>query len=103
MGLPAWTRAGVSKKSLHTDFDTSLTLCRVLCDFVDTLFDTPGREAQEDLFETFWAFRAHRGSALLYMPVPIAKKTEFKIRMFLGTSGLPPDMNLLVALKGCDE
>ena len=36
-----------------------------------TLFDTPGGEAREDLFQTFWGFRSSGVWRLLYMAVPI--------------------------------
>ena len=48
-------------------FDSFLGPLRLFRPF----FDTPGREAREDLFETFWGFRAQRASGLLYMVVPI--------------------------------
>ena len=34
-------------------------------------FDTPGREAREDLFETFWGFRGSGVWRLLYMGIAI--------------------------------
>ena len=36
-------------------------------------FDTPGQEAQEDLFETFWGVRGSRVWRLLKLAVPIAR------------------------------
>ena len=39
-------------------------------------YGTPGREAREDLFETFWGFW-ERASGLLYMAVLIAIQERF--------------------------
>ena len=68
-GLPVGSVKKVSKKSPNTDFEVffsgHLALFR-------HFFDTPGREAREHHFETFWGFRAQRALGLLYMAAPIA-------------------------------
>ena len=71
-GLPAQSVKKVSKKSPNTDFVVFLTLFWVIWDFFDTFFDTPGQEAREPPFETFWGFWAQTASGLLYMAAPIA-------------------------------
>ena len=40
-------------------------------------FDTPGREAREDLFQTFWESSGQSTSGLRYMAVPILKNDRF--------------------------
>ena len=87
-GLPTRSVQKVSQKSPNTDFDTFLTLFRVLWDFFDTFWNTPGREAQEDLFEPFWGFRAPRGSTLLYMAVLIAMHVSFLLTLMQGVGWL---------------
>ena len=54
-------------------FESFLSLFRVLWNLsFRHFFGTPGREAREDLFETFGGFWGQRASGLLYMAVPIA-------------------------------
>ena len=46
-------------------------------------FDTPGREAREVLFETFWGFRGSGVWRLLYMGIAIARHVESTQAVFL--------------------
>ena len=71
-GLSAQSVKKVSKKSPNSDFVVFLTLFWVIWDFFDSFFDTPGREAREPPFETFWGFRGSGVWRLLYMAGPIA-------------------------------
>ena len=48
-----------------------------------SLFDTLGQKAREDLFETFWRFRAWRASGLLYTGTVIATLFGY-LNSFLG-------------------
>ena len=43
-------------------------------------FDTPGREAQERLFETFWGFRGSGVWRLLYMGIAIVRVVTLSLR-----------------------
>ena len=71
-GLPAQSVKKVSKKSLNTHFRVLLDSFSGPLGLFRHFFGTPGREAREDLFETFWGFWGQRASGLLYMAVPIA-------------------------------
>ena len=53
-GLTARSIKKVSKKSPNTDCETFLTVFSGALGLFRHFFDTPGREAREDLFETFW-------------------------------------------------
>ena len=71
-GLPARSVKKVSKKPPSADFAVFLTLFRVIWDFFDTFFATPGREALEVLFQTFWGFRGSGVWRLLLVGIAIA-------------------------------
>ena len=72
-GLPTRSVEIASKKSPNIDFDTFLTLFRVLLlGLLRHFFDTPGGEAREELFETIWGFWGSGVWRLLYVAVPIA-------------------------------
>ena len=60
------SRKGPEKESKRLQHQCSGTF--------STLFDTPGGEAREVLFETFWGFWGQRASRLPCMAVPIASQ-----------------------------
>ena len=71
-GLPAQSVKKVSKKSQMTRKWVKKTTKSVFGDFLDT----PGREAREGLFETFWGFRGSGVSRLLYMGIAIVTLSQ---------------------------
>ena len=86
-GLPAQSVKKVSKKSPNTRFRLLLDSFSGPLGLLRHFFGTPGREAREDLFETFVGFWGQRAPGLLYMAVPIATQpSDFCRSLFLRNS-----------------
>ena len=76
LGKFVWTNGpeSSSKVSPYTGIGPWMALKGIMisaCGLFRHFFDTPGSEAREDLFETFWGFRGSGMWRLLYMGIAI--------------------------------